>query len=238
MTVDEPPVIEKKLGKKSAQSNMNGILHSLVKACALGEEMGTPVLIPAHWEEALDEEIKRASAKLNAQQFCILGQSALNSNLLRLAYTISGAGISQHRIDNARFLLIRAQSIPYWIGQRRRDCISAAVALARRYRDMAVVNEGIELWRKRVGGGFGISFFMMNDDFEDLAVDDEKVEETLRFERSQDKYPDIEEVFEIDDVYPDYLSDPEEEEPCDCPACRYRREQEAKGYGRSRGRKR
>ena len=66
-------LLKKNLGEKSAQSNMNGILHSLVKACALGEEMGTPVLIPAHWEEALDEEIKRASAKLNAQQFCILG---------------------------------------------------------------------------------------------------------------------------------------------------------------------
>ena len=72
-------------------------------------------------------------------------------------------------------------------------------------------------------------FFMMNDDFEDLAVDDKKVEETLRFERSQDKYPDIEEVFEIDDVYPDYISEPEEEEPCDCPACRYRTGTGSKG---------
>ena len=86
-----------------------------------------------------------------------LAEAALRRNLRELAYAASAAGLAKGGATEARFLLLRAQALPGWEFERRNDCIAAATELARRQRDMALVDEAVDLRRGHGERGIGLS---------------------------------------------------------------------------------
>ncbi|MEJ2170423.1 MAG: hypothetical protein P8X90_33410, partial [Desulfobacterales bacterium] len=87
------------------------------------------------------------------------------------------------------FLLLRARSLPPWEIERKDECLVAAIELARRERDMDLLDEAIELRRSKNGLPFGFSFFgfMLGDD--NSSMETEELNEVLAREKKVRDYP-------------------------------------------------
>ena len=68
-----------------------------------------------------------------------------------MAYAVSAVGLSRGGETEARFLLLRARSLPERQFERRAVCAAAAAELARHQRDSELVKEAVELVRGPYG---------------------------------------------------------------------------------------
>jgi hypothetical protein len=91
----------------------------------------------------------------------------------------------------ARLLLLRARSLPLWEVDRQSDCIAAAIELARRARDMDLIDEAIELRRVGKRRPFGFSFFGITIDEGNYSLNAEELNAILQTEKEAGEYPSI-----------------------------------------------
>ncbi len=176
----------------------------------LGEEMGLLLRIADRWKSRLLEDCSEGTSELEPLQLRSLALAALRSGDRRLAYAASGAGLVLRGPTEARFLLLRARSLPAFAFRRRRQCLDAAAWLARRQRRMDLLEEVIDFLHGRAEPGRGRSPW-----YEPLAEPDrsttrEEVDSVIQREIEQRKYP---AQPSAEDRY----------DQCDCPACRRRR---------------
>jgi hypothetical protein len=124
----------------------------------------------------------------------------------KLAWAASGAGLKRSGPAEARFLLLRAQSIPPGHGARDLALAAAAAALGRFHRDMDVIEKAIEIVRNPWGG-------------HSIALTVEEAREVVRKELASPAFP------SRSGSGPDY-SDliPVPKDLCQCPDCRQERE--------------
>jgi hypothetical protein len=126
--------------------------------------------------------------RLSLAEIRVLAETAFHGRQLELAYAASAAGLERTGPSEARFLLLRAQALPPWEYDRRRDCLSAAAELARRQGDNALAGEAIELRR---GETMGLNFLDILDSLEDprhVSITAERVDAVLMRERSARSY--------------------------------------------------
>jgi len=116
------------------------LLTGAVKACVLGQWAGLSIELPYSWNDPLVAAQKQPHGLLDAAQMLALGEVALDSGLEPLAYAVSTAGLAAGTA-NARFLFLRARSLPKWASQRHDGCYLAALELARRERDTALAGK-------------------------------------------------------------------------------------------------
>jgi hypothetical protein len=162
---------------------------AIARGCKLGDDMGIAVAIPQEYEKQLRDFFTTEDSPLDTATIRIIAETALRSNNLELAYAAAGAGLLQHGAATARFLLLRARSLPLWEIDRRDDCIKAAIALARRERDMNLIDEAIDLRRNVNGLSLGFSIF---DDMVaegHSSMDTEELNEVLQLEKEAREYP-------------------------------------------------
>ena len=150
------------------------------RACALGEDFGFPVLVPPDWMRRLTQDLNAGAAALTPLEVSVLAEAALRQGARDLAYVASGVGLTEAHPSLPRFLTLRAQSLPYWEDERRRRCLIAARALARRQRDMELVGAIVETGRTLFG-----PFFEVEPGEEERT----RVEEVLREEKAARNYP-------------------------------------------------
>jgi hypothetical protein len=153
---------------------------AVARACALGNDLGLPLLIPREWEERLAQDLRAGGETLGDFELRALAEQALRQGAQELAYFASGIGLTHPALTLPRFLLLRAQSLPYWEEGRRRRCLVAAGALARRQRDMELLGRIVEVGRRMEG-----PFFDVNPGVEER----EPIEEVLRDEKAAGEYP-------------------------------------------------
>jgi hypothetical protein len=105
-------------------------------------------------------------------------------------------------------LLLRAQALPAWEFERRRDCIAVATELARRQRDMALVEEAVDLQRGH--GGLGMDFLDPLDSRDEGAFSrtTEQVNAVLKREKQARTFP----VEESEPFYSPFEEEDQEEE--------------------------
>ena len=175
---------------------------AVARGCALGDDMGVPFNIPLKWEKELTEFFTAQECSLDPPVIRTLAGAALRNRNAELAYAASGAGLSNDGRDLARFLLLRARSLPTWMIDRRNDCIGAAIEIARRQRDMDLLDEAIELRRDGRAWQFPFSIWNSVIDESDFSIDAETLDKVLQREKEALGYPSLDNRFR-NDVYGD-----------------------------------
>jgi hypothetical protein len=221
----------------------NSLATVVGRACALGDDMDVVFNIPTTWESTLFKELSDQHSHLDARQLRALGEAALRRDRRELAYAASAAGLAKGGDSEARFLLLRAQALPGWEFKRRADCIAAVAELARRRRDMALVDEAVELRR---GGVRRMDFldWVAAADKDAFSMTSEQVSAVLKRERQSSKFPaykptPFRDPFEEDPFFADEEADEGDEEPIFEDIARLlleTTEAEAKRKGRKKGR--
>jgi len=187
----------------------DALLFAVARGCLLGDDVGVPVAIPSVYERDIEEAFATNVPALNASMMGAIGEAALRGNLPELAYAVSGAGLLEDNAASAGFLLLRARSLPSWEGSRKNSCIDAAIALARRERDMDLIDEAIELRRDEKEHRFFSPSWDRRMAGKDLSADPEGIKGVLTREREAREYPTSGfgphfEDFDDDDEYDDH----------------------------------
>ena len=128
------------------------LLTGTVKACVLGQWAGLRILLPRNWSHPLLAAQKLPSCPLDLGQMLALGEAAVDSGLMELAYAVSTTGLASGRA-NARFLFLRAQCLPSFASQRQDGCCLATLELARRERDNELAGKLLDRLRAHQRGG-------------------------------------------------------------------------------------
>jgi hypothetical protein len=181
------------------------------RAFALGDELGTPFDISRGLAKALRNELAANPAAADMAALSALGEAGLRAEDLDFAYAISAAGLAGSPAGNARFLFLRARSLPSWAVERQDDCLAAAAELARRQRDHDLLNN-VAIWREQQ--------FDWYDPIDiDVSMPTEDVNEVIESEKSEPTFP-LEPVRRAPSR-PSWVEtvDNGHSETCTCPKC-------------------
>jgi hypothetical protein len=195
------------------------LLTGAVKACALGQWAGLPILLPFSWNDALIAALKLPNCPLDAAQMLVLGDAALDSGLAELAFTVSALGLATGGA-NARFLFLRARALPLWAFLRQEGCFAAALELARRERDSELAGKILDwLSGDRPDGRRSRAYKPRagNLQIASRPAPPELLSQILEEEQALKQFPAYEHYRE-----PKYAAE-FETAACDCPKCRARR---------------
>ena len=187
----------------------NDLVTAVARGCKLGDDMGTAVAIPQEYEKKLRDYFATGDSSHDTATIRIVAETAIRNNNFELAYAAAGTGLLKHGTATARFLFLRARSLPAWEIERQDDCISAAIELARRERDMDLIDEAIEL--RRVGNRmpFGFSFFDSLIGEGNSSLETEELNDILQVEKEAREYPSI-----LPDEFDDFDDDDDDESKC------------------------
>ncbi len=163
------------------------LLKGLAQACLLGDSVGIPAAIPENWKDRLSACCMDPAIALDTAEMLVLGEAAIRSQAPELAFAVSVRGLERGAAD-ARFLFLRARSLPPGVSERRCDCLSAALELAHREGNKDLAGKLLEELRGHPANMFE------RDDF--LAAGPERysmetgfLNEVLADERAQKQYP-------------------------------------------------
>jgi hypothetical protein len=177
---------------------------ALARVAVLVTGARIPLVIPSGWKTETARQFPKSHHLLNEDQLRALAEAALSVYDRELSYAISAVGLERGGLSEALFLLLRARALPEKEFVRRGVCSAAAAELARRQRDMVLVDEALKFLR------------------DDLATDGPEItlEEAagiLKKEKAATKFP------KGKVRGPDYSD--LAPEPCQCPECRRARGQ-------------
>jgi len=135
--------------------------------------------------DLLVKEVRARGEKLDNAQLRALGEAAVRDGEAEVAYAVSVAGLARGSSD-ARFLLIRAQSLPENETNRSSECLDAAAELARRNRDMQLLDQIVEE-RRESFSAFATRIFDLPDERRELS--ETELNGILKRERKAVAYP-------------------------------------------------
>jgi len=167
----------------------NDLVNAMARGCQVADDMGIAVAIPQAHEKKLRDFFSNEDNLQDTAAIRIIAETALKNDNFELAYAAAGAGLLQHGVAAARFLLLRARSLPAWEIDRQDDCITAAIELARRERDLDLIDEAIELRRNGNGWPFGFSIFNPIIGEDKPSMDTETLNQVLHREKKAREYP-------------------------------------------------
>ncbi|MHB8301763.1 MAG: hypothetical protein ACYDC6_02830 [Acidobacteriaceae bacterium] len=164
------------------------LLAGITRACALGDWVGLPLHLPHGWERPLIDALVKASHTLDTAQLLVLGEAALRSQAVELAYAVSAAGLATGAAD-ARFLFLRGRSLPQWASERREGCFSAALELARRERNTELAGKVLDQLGGQRKHMFGSYAFIDTPNTASRPMPAELLQQTLEEERKEKSFP-------------------------------------------------
>jgi hypothetical protein len=197
--LERPPAIA-----TFSKSERSTLAEAMVRIVELAKDMQIAMPIPNDWLTEMQEQFPRNGQSLNVAQLQTLGEIAMESERLELAYAVSGAGLERGGPSEASFLLLRARVLPF--NERRAVCAAAAAQLARQHRQMDVIDQAVEL--------------LAGSPFDDLKFTDEQAATVVQKEKAERSFP------TPNRPGPDY-GDLLGHGSCDCPACRRARGEDA-----------
>ncbi|MGO8792215.1 MAG: hypothetical protein ACLQVL_33170 [Terriglobia bacterium] len=180
--------VDRFLPEKAVARQTDSLACAIARACALGDDVGVAFNIPPAWESRILQELSKKPDKLEVRQLLALGEAALRRNRRELAYAASTAGLDKGGDAEGRFVLMRARALPGGDVRRRTDCLAAAAELGRRYRDVDLVDQAVDLQR----GGSGRPNFLdwaysMEEPAASLST--ERLNQVLKREKRARKFP-------------------------------------------------
>jgi len=189
------------LGPASALNGPDrGLLPSAAaRVAALAADLNIPFSLPVSWVAAVAKQFPANHQSIDISPLRALGEVALRLRAPELTYAVSAAGLERGGPTDARFLLLRAQSLLAG-SERRAVCAAAAAELAREQRAMDVVTDAVELLHDGLEAGR-------------LTLSKAQAADVLRLEKAEPM------SLERSRRGPDY-SDLIDPDPCQCPNCR------------------
>jgi hypothetical protein len=148
----------------------------LARVIALAKLARLKLDIPWNWIVETAKQFKKSHPSLTADELCGLGEAGLFAGHFELAYAVSAAGLGRGGSSEAEFLLLRAKALPDHDFVRRGVCAATAAELARRERNVELIEDAIEFLR------------------DELATDGpsitlEQAAEVLRKEKAEPAFP-------------------------------------------------
>ena len=189
---------------------------ALARGCQLGDDMGIPITIPLEYEKKLRNFFATEDSSHDTATIRVIAETALRNKHFELAYAAAGVGLVKQGAATARFLLLRARSLPTWEIERKDECLTAAIELARRERDLDLIDEAIELRRNGNRMPFGFSLFNSMIGEDKPSMDTEELNDVLEFEKEAREYPSH---YMSDDFFGDYDDDDDDDEESECRYC-------------------
>jgi tetratricopeptide (TPR) repeat protein len=163
----------------------SGALARLAKTCVVGDLLGIRAAIPETWEAGISAALSNPADALDAAQLLVIGEAALRGQTPKLAYQVSAAGMSARAADS-RFLFLRGRALPGWASERSFYCLLAALALARRDREMELGGRVLDQLRGHPAAPLG-SDEPGSDGF---SIQPELLQKVVEEERTSNTYPD------------------------------------------------
>jgi hypothetical protein len=216
------------------------LAEGVARACSLGEDLGIPFALERPWAELIAAELKPEACTLDAAPLRDLIEAALRAEKSELAYRLSGIGLARGGPAAARFLLLRARSLPLWHGERRMLCFEAVKTMAQRQRDTELLGQAMDLSRGRTRARRAFWLDLLPAP-ERGAMSPAEAQQVVTSEIKLVEYPtyvwDVAEDEDLAGREPDWPDDEDEDfeddldEECDCPECRRRRREEGRKAG-------
>jgi len=173
----------------------------IARLVAIAKDVGIKKFhLPVPYLGEAARQFPRAKGSLDINQLRTLAETALAMGDEEFAYAVSGEGLSRGGDTEARFLVLRARSMPGQQGDRHVICAAAAAELARPHRDMETIGEAVDLVR-------GVT------ESDPFSLTLEQAREVVRKEIAASDYP------AYNSRGPDY-SALMPDNLCDCPKCR------------------
>jgi len=116
------------------------LLRAVGRTCTACRDMGVPVMMPPEWRRPLAETLAGATVAHDLPELRAIAEGALGVAQRDIAFAAAGAALRAAGPHRARFLLLRARSLPQRDG-RWRECLDVAAELARRQRDTDLLAE-------------------------------------------------------------------------------------------------
>jgi hypothetical protein len=191
---------------KDTNSSMAASVARVWMLCA---DIGMHIALSGDWKTTLPKEVAQKNCCLNTAELLAIGELATVAKQYELAFAVSAKGLASGE-QQAKFMLLRAESLPTSEFDRRQDCFAAALELARRQRNMELAASIIDTIR-RYGG-----FYAMNAD--EMRLTDDELAQILKHEQEYDKYGKNAWLGRYKGIVKKRAI-----APCDCPACRRQR---------------
>jgi hypothetical protein len=191
------------------------LLSGMARAVALGDWAGLPFALPPGWEKPLIAALGQPDCPTDITQMLVLGEAALRSGFPKLSYAVSVAGLANGTAD-ARFLFLRGRALSGWQPQRRDGCLTAALELARRERNLPLTGKILDQMRDNTDSYWGFDFI---DDPSSAGrpLASDLLNEILEEERAEKQFP------SSGRNRPPTYGSKLESINCDCPKCRAQR---------------
>jgi hypothetical protein len=154
------------------------LVTQVAGACALLASAGLTVELPPSWAAPLITAVRSLDGtRLDPKTLVPLAEAALTSDEDALGYAISHAGLNAEGEPDAFFMFLRARCLVGQFGRESR-CLSAALHLARRQRNQALVHRIADELQEVFPGP------------PDGDMSDREVDEVLAEEKSNADFPD------------------------------------------------
>ncbi|MCO5168714.1 MAG: hypothetical protein M9894_20435 [Planctomycetes bacterium] len=162
------------------QAANDALPPALGRAALIAADAGLALRPPGELRRRLRSVLGEAdgAAAASSAELRALAEALLEIGDHELAHAVAGAGLRRGGATTARFLLLRAASLPGFSRSRRADACLAALTLARRDRDQALVDEAVRLLRVSAPG-----------DEDAPAPSHEELEGLIAAERGARDYP-------------------------------------------------
>lgn len=214
----------KALPMKAGRQKKKELIPAVARACELSVASGLNLPLALEHGDELIKALDKKSIDLTMPQLRSIAQVARSARHERLLFAVAGRGLRLGGAE-AYFLKTRGEALSYLFQERRKACLRAALELARRQGDRALVDEILELQGER---SFYFSPFMRDQD-ELHPMSNEEVEAVIRKEKRAVKYP--------SKIEPDFFYQSDFDDNCQCDDCRRRRGElppEPRGRGQRR----
>ena len=177
--------------------------------------MEMEVALPPGWKKRIMTDLSAGAGDVAPERLLLLAHAALRQGEDTLAYTAAGAGLASTGPLEARFLLVRAQSMPRFALPRALRCLKTALALSRLAGDTETVGRVLaahgELRSPPSGRRSSLASWRRIPPLEPGSA--EEIREVLRREREATRYP-------TPATYDPSGDGEVPAAPCDCPHCR------------------
>jgi hypothetical protein len=181
---------------------------AIARVVSIATDMGIANFkMPLEYVDEAARQFAQASSSLDTGQLRSLAETARAAGNVQFSYSVSGEGLRRGGSTQARFLLLRARSLPEGLKERLAVCAAAAAELARAHRDHDIVSEAVDMVRSVYGA-------------ESFSLTSDQAASVVQKEIAAADYP------EGGRGGPDY-SDLLPDELCDCPDCRRARGESA-----------
>ncbi len=183
--------------------------EAVIRVLELAKDFQTTQQIPGDWLLETMKQFPHSSQSLSVGQLQTLGEAALCAERCDLAYAVSAAGLERGGPSQAAFLLMRALALIEFQQERSAVCAAAAAQLARRDRQMDVLDKAVEL--------------LSDCPLGDLSLTAEQASEVAQTEKAARDFP---AGPQAGPRYEKFLGEP----LCNCPECRCARAEAADLY--------